>query len=234
MAADELDRLPPIQGGTALDPALTARIAARLAADLRPVRPVPSTEVTVAALFAAFAASAAAGAAVLGFFGVERLGAGPIALIFPALFGLALLSAAAAANALAPGSRRPFHPAWLMAAGCAVMAAIFVFVFPDRTAGRFVPEGIACLRAGLIWSIPAGAAGWLILRRGFAVDRSAAGIAAGAAAGMAGLAMLELHCPNFRLPHVAVWHLAVVPCAALAGWAIYFFGSKRKAAELMQ
>ena len=33
------------------------------------------------------------------------------------------------------------------------------------------------------------------------------------------------------MPHVVVWHVAVVPIAALAG---YLVGSKRKAAELMQ
>jgi len=93
---------------------------------------------------------------------------------------------------------------------------------------------VACLKAGLAWSLPAGVLSWLVLRRGFAVDRTAAGIAAGAFAGLAGLTVLELHCPNFRLPHVAVWHVAVPPLVALAGWALYFFGSKRSAAELMQ
>jgi hypothetical protein len=217
-----------------IDPALVERMAAAASRDLRPVRPLAANGALVSTLLVILFAVSMAGAAQLGFFGLTRMGAGSIALIFPALGGLALLTSAAAVNAVVPGAKRPFHPAILLAAGCLAMEAIFTLLFRDHSLGRFVPQGVACLKAGLIWSVPVGALSWLVLRRGFAVDRAAAGIAAGAFAGLAGLTVLELHCPNFRLPHVAVWHVAVAPISALAGWAVYFLGSKRKAAELMQ
>lgn len=226
--------IPEILPGAAPDSALMERIAASLSQNVKPVRPLPSTGRTVGSLLVVFLAMAAAGATRLGFFGVLRLSPGAIALIFPALGGLALLAAAASANAMAPGSKRPFHPAVLLGAGCAILAAIFVLLFRNYTLGRFVPQGMWCLKAGLLWAVPTGIFTWLLLRRGFAVDRGAAGVAAGTFAGLAGLAILELHCPNFRLWHVVVWHLAVLPISALAGWAVYRFGSKRKDAELMQ
>jgi hypothetical protein len=42
-------------------------------------------------------------------------------------------------------------------------------------------------------------------------------MAAGTLAGLAGLGMLELHCPNFQLAHVLVWHIAVVLLSGAAG-----------------
>jgi hypothetical protein len=230
MRPDEL----PLSETPPPDPALLERIAAATRTDLRPVKPLPSNGTLVSALLVIWFAVAIAGAARLGFVGLVRMSPGAIGLIFPALGGLALLASASAVSSVIPGSRRPFHPAVLLIGACLLLEAIFVLLFDDRSLGRFVPQGLTCLKAGLLWSVASGLLGWYALRRGFAVDRPAAGIAAGTFAGLTGLTMLELHCPNFRLPHVAVWHLAVAPASALAGWAVYFFGSKRKAAELMQ
>jgi hypothetical protein len=94
---------------------------------------------------------------------------------------------------------------------------VFAAEFHDYRTGRFVHDGINCLTAGLIFAIPAAIASWWMLRRGFAVDRVAAGVALGALAGLAGVAMLELHCPNFRALHVMVWHTAVLLFSAAAG-----------------
>jgi hypothetical protein len=51
-------------------------------------------------------------------------------------------------------------------------------------------------------------------------------LAAGTLAGLAGVGMLELHCPNFQATHILVWHTAVVPVSAalgaLLGWTIRF------------
>jgi hypothetical protein len=51
-----------------------------------------------------------------------------------------------------------------------------------------------------------------------------AGLAVGSLAGLAGPAVLELHCANFEALHVLVWHTLVVPVSAgfgaLIGWAL--------------
>jgi hypothetical protein len=67
---------------------------------------------------------------------------------------------------------------------------------------------------------------WWLLRRGFAVNSVAAGLAGGTLAGLAGVTMLELHCANFQALHVLLWHTAVVPVSGAAGalvvWALRF------------
>jgi len=80
-----------------------------------------------------------------------------------------------------------------------------------------VSQGVACLTAGLLHAIPAAIASWLLLRRGFAVNPTSAGMVAGTLAGLAGVTMLELHCANLRAIHVMAWHVAVVPVSAVAG-----------------
>jgi hypothetical protein len=214
-----------------VDPVVLERIGASLRSNLRPVRPLPPAGWMVGGSLAIFAVCSIAGAARLGFFGWHKLTPSALGLIFPALTALALLAAAASVNAMIPGSKRPAHPALLMAAGCLLMAAIFALLFHDYRTDSFVHQGVSCLKAGLLWAAPTAGAVWLVLRRGFAVDGGAAGLAIGTLAGLAGLTVLELHCPNFRMAHIVVWHVAVVPISALAG---YFFGSKRRAAELMQ
>jgi hypothetical protein len=209
------------------DPALLERIAASLQANLRPVRPMPPAWALSAALFAIFAAVALSGAGLLGFIGFHRLSPDAIAAIFPPLAALALLTAGACTSAMIPGSKRPYSAEALLAAACVVMAGVFVFLFHDYRTDSFVRQGIACLKTGLLWATPAAIGAWLLLRRGFAVDRKAAGIAAGTFAGLAGVTVLELHCPNFRMPHIVVWHLAVLPIAAVVARTIW--PSARKA-----
>jgi hypothetical protein len=215
---------------TPIDPELLKRVTASMTSGLTPVRPIPARTALVARLLTVFAGVALAGGAVLGFNGARRLDPLAAAAIFAAIGVFASLGATAAASAMVPGSRW-FPPAVPAIAGSLALAVIFAAVFPDHSAGRFLPQGLQCFTAGVLCAIPAAVGASLSLRRGFATDRRAAGVAVGTLAGFAGLAMLELHCPNLRLPHVAVWHLAVVAAAAAAG---YFFGSKRSDAELMQ
>jgi hypothetical protein len=44
-----------------------------------------------------------------------------------------------------------------------------------------------------------------------------AGLVGGALARVSGLTILELHCVNFQVLQVLVWHTAVVPVSAAAG-----------------
>jgi hypothetical protein len=94
---------------------------------------------------------------------------------------------------------------------------VFALVFSDYQTDHFIVAGLACLLTGLLIAIPAALLGWALLRRGYAVNPTAAGLAGGTLAGLCGLVMLELHCANFQALHVLVWHTAVVPVSAAAG-----------------
>jgi hypothetical protein len=111
------------------------------------------------------------------------------------------------------------------------MLAVFVLLFRDYRTTHFLSAGIACLVTGFLHAIPAGLTSWWLLRRGFAVNPIAAGLAGGTLGGLAGVAMLELHCDNFQALHLIVWHTAVVPVSGAAGaltaWAVIAFRNRR-------
>ncbi len=121
-------------------------------------------------------------------------------------------------------SRPNFSGVGLLATISASLLGVFTLVFRDYRTDHFLAAGSACLVTGVLLAIPAAVLSWLVLRRGFAVNSVAAGLAGGALAGLSGVMMLELHCANFQALHVIVWHIAVVPVSAavgaFAGWVL--------------
>jgi hypothetical protein len=208
----------------AVSSALLASIAGSIKPSMLPVRPVLPAWLLTAGLIMVAAAVALAGAARAGLYGIERLTALERIVIFPVLVLLLWTSAAEFVASMVPGSRRRMHPGVLLAISCLALLGVFAAVFRDYHTTHFVSAGIACLVTGLIHAIPVALLSWLLLRRGFAVNPVAAGAVAGTLAGLAGVVMLELHCPNFQVLHVLVWHTAVVPVAGAAGallaWAL--------------
>jgi hypothetical protein len=200
-----------------VEPALLRRAAESIKASLRPVRPLPPTPVLAAGLVFICAAVALVGAAVAGFYGFEKMNVWKRALIFPALGVLAWVAGTEFVNGMIPGSRRRMSPGVLLGVGCLLLAGVFALLFRDYRTEHFFSVGIVCLATGLLYAIPAAFLSWLVLRRGFAANPVSTGLVAGTLAGLAGVAMLELHCPNFEAAHVLVWHIAVVPLSAALG-----------------
>jgi len=200
-----------------VDPALLDRIASSIGSSLGPVRPLPPTWALTGALFLVCAAVALAGAARSGFYGIQKLGVFERTLIFPTLGILIWLAAMTFVSQMIPGSRRRVTPGTLLWAGSLALVAVFAVLFRDYRTDHFVSQGVICLAAGLLHAIPAGFASWLLLRRGFAVNAITAGLVAGTLAGLAGVTMLELHCPNLQTLHVMLWHTAVIPVSGAAG-----------------
>jgi hypothetical protein len=203
---------------------IAASIKASVRTSLRPVRPLPPAWLLTGLIALVCAAIALAGAAHAGFFGFEKMDVFERLLICIALGALTLLTASHFVGEMIPGSKRRASAAVLLLFTVAVMLAIFALLFRDYQTSHFVSAGLACLLTGLLFAIPAGLVSWLVLRRGFAVNPVSAGLSAGILAGLAGVAMLELHCPNFQAAHILVWHTAVVPVSgalgALLGWAL--------------
>jgi hypothetical protein len=61
---------------------------------------------------------------------------------------------------------------------------------------------------------------WLWLRRGAAQSPKLMGATIGGFAGLIGVTVLEVHCPNLNLYHILVWHLGVLLLSALGGLAL--------------
>jgi hypothetical protein len=127
-------------------------------------------------------------------------------------------------SASVPGSRRRFSSSRLLAIVGLSLAAVLALCFRDYQTTRFIHAGLVCLAIGLLHATVAGLLAWLVLRRGFAVDAISAGLAAGTLAGLTGVTMLELHCPNFQAAHILTWHLGVLLLSSgfggLCGWGI--------------
>jgi hypothetical protein len=205
-----------------VDSALLNRISMSIGASLHPVRALPPLWILASGLVLICGVVAIGGAMLLGLHGIQKMSAVEIGLIFSVLSILVWLAAMLCVAEAIPGSRRPMAPWLLVVSGCIALAAAFGLLFHDyRTAG-FVSQGWPCLTAGLIHALPACLAAWWLLSRGLAVNPVAAGLAKGAMAGLAGVTMLELHCPNFETLHLIVWHIAVIPISGAAGALVAF------------
>jgi hypothetical protein len=200
-----------------VDPSLVKSVSDSLQSSLKPVRPLASTWLLATAAVTLAAAVAVAGAAHAGFLGFEKLSVIERGLIFVTLGALLWLAAAEFVNQMIPGSRHRITPRPLIWTCIIALAAVFAILFRDYQTTHFLSAGIVCLATGFLHAIPVGLLSWLLLRRGFAVDRVAAGFSAGLLGGLAGVVMLELHCPNFEAFHILVWHTAVAPVSAAAG-----------------
>lgn len=219
MRDQEIDQILELaaQARHDVEPAVLQRIAGSIKSSMAPVRPLRPMWMLASGLILICVSVALAGAARAGFHGIEKMTGWDRALIFPALGILAWLAAAGFVSEMIPGSRRRMAPKTLLAIGSLVLLGLFAVLFRDYRTDQFVSAGIVCLVAGVLHAVPAGLLGWCMLRRGFAVNSVAAGLVGGTLAGLAGVAMLELHCANFQALHLLLWHTAVLPVSGAAG-----------------
>lgn len=195
------------------------RAQAVILGDLRPVRPMGPSGVYVLLFFCVFAALAIGAGLILGPHGFHVLSGVERALIFSALPIAAAVAALACTRSMRPATGPSLAlPALLLAA--LGFPLLFALLFQGYSTLHFIHEGIPCLVAGLCVSIPTALLILPLLRRGYILDRRRAAVACGTLAGLAGLAMLEIHCPNLKAIHVMVWHVAVVVVSAALAWAI--------------
>lgn len=103
---------------------------------------------------------------------------------------------------------------------------MFFLLFPIEESPQFWQEGWICFSVGIEFALAAAALLWFFLRRGAYLDARLAGATAGLLAGLAGTAVLSLHCPILETSHVVTWHLGALATATLAGAAIGAIGSR--------
>lgn len=214
-----LDRAA-IRAPITLPPGLLGRIGNSLGPRIEAVRPLPATGILVAGLVFLIALVAVLGAWRTGFAGLAALPAGSRWAIFGALSILGCVAAARVVAEWIPGSPAHLVSGGLLTLICLTLLVLFGLLFHDYTTTNFVAAGSACLITGLIWAVPAGLLALVWLRRGWVVNPVAAGVTAGALAGLSGLALLELRCTNFEAFHILLWHVLVVPVSAAAGAAL--------------
>ena len=195
------------------------RIAAGAVPDVKPVKPLVSEGVLFLALMLAVAIVAAIGAALLGTAGFRALSPVQKIPVFAWLTGGAGLLGFSLGRLIVPGSRLLLRPGGLVAALLGVLIVMFALLFHPRAEATFVATGLVCLRIGLECAISAALLFWFLLRRGAILRPVVAGATLGALAGLSGLVVLEIFCPNLNAYHILAWHLGAVLASTLGGLA---------------
>jgi len=185
--------------------------------DLKPVRPLHSPRILLLACAIIFLSVVAVGALLLGTTGWHLLNMLQRIALFVTLAASAVLLANSMVRQMVPGSKHAFVPATLPIAIPVALMLVIAVMFRSQRESAFILGGLACLKNGLLFSIPAAFLLWLILRRGALLLPKLIGAAAGGLAGLSGLSVLEVNCPNLNGFHILVWHVGVVVIGSLGG-----------------
>jgi hypothetical protein len=229
MRDEEIDDiLKTLASKTAVEPELLDRISLSVGSDLQSVASMPPSWILVGRLILIGGLVAVSGAILLGGHGFRAMSPLEISVVLAVLGVWMGVAASQCVVEAIPGSRRIASPLAIALSGCLILTAIFGVLFRDYHAERFVTQGIKCLAAGIGFAIPAALGIWFVLRNGFTTNATASGFARGMLAGLAGLTMLELHCPNLEVPHLVVWHVGVLPMGGLLGLVAGLFHWKRE------
>jgi hypothetical protein len=105
----------------------------------------------------------------------------------------------------------------LLVAILVVLMMVTVATFRPQRESAFIAGGLMCMKNGLTFSIPAAFLLWFILRRGAILYPRLIGAVTGGLAGLAGLSVLEVNCPNLNAFHILIWHEGVVVIGCLGG-----------------
>jgi hypothetical protein len=218
MTDGNMDELLRAQALPALPAERLKQIEAALIADLKPVRPLAPAGVYLSAFAGIFIA-----ACILSWFyftgqsGWEALSRLQKPLVFVPLLAIMALLIFSVVRQMAPAARYTRTTALLAAGVFLLMLACMTLVFHPIHESAFVHDGLVCFRAGMTFAIPASLLFALLLLRGAALPPALTGATAGGLAGLAGLAVLEIHCPNLDVYHILVWHVSVTVVCAIAG-----------------
>ncbi len=192
----------------------------RLLHNLKPAHALPPKKFFFAAFLLIFVVLMALGIAHLGAFAWAELNLMRRIMICASLGASAALLAYSMVQQMFPGSRRIVSPALLPVGAFVFLTLMLAALFEVGHSGHFIRDGMPCFEAGIPYAVPAAILFWLILRRGAMLSPRVTGVICGALAGLIGVSVLEVHCSNFDLRHILVWHLGVGVAGALAGLAI--------------
>lgn len=199
-------------------PALT-QLSARISENLQPIRPLASTGSLFMVFLGIFVLITGCGVYREGSFGLSAMSPLQSASMLCVLGACAAMLVWSLVHQMVPGSRHWFPPEILPAAviGSLSFVAAFLFHFRDET--RFWHRSWFCLQMGLVFALLAAGPFCMLLRRGAVLSPRSAGAAAGLLAGLTGMSILEIHCPNLDLRHILVSHVGVAIIGAVSGLA---------------
>jgi hypothetical protein len=196
------------------------RIEASILPDVKPVKPLPRPTVRILTFVFILLVVATTGVAILGVAGWHALSSVQRIIVFTTLaFSIGLL-AFSLDRRLVPGVRLLLPQYLSIVFVLGAMLAICVALFDPRSESTFVSTGLVCLRIGLECAVSCALLFWPVLRLGANLSPILTGLTAGGLAGLSGLTVLEIFCPNLNQYHILVWHLGSVFVSVIGGLAI--------------
>jgi len=196
---------------------LLRRIKAGILGDLKPIRPLAPSRILLFRCAIIFPSVVAVGGFLFGMNGWSTLSVVQRIAVFFTFAASAALLAISMVQLMVPGSRHVFAPAVLLIAILPVLMMVITATFRSQRESAFLASGLRCLKNGLTISIPTAFLLWFILRRGAILYPKLIGAVAGGLAGLAGLSVLEVNCPNLNVFHILIWHEGVVVIGSLGG-----------------
>jgi hypothetical protein len=207
------------EGGEQTAPVETnlKRIEATIVKTLKPVRPLAPSRFFLFACAIIFLCVVAIGATPFGMSGWGALSLAQRAVVFVALAISALLLAVSIVGQMAPGSKYQLAPAGLPIVILTALLIVLAVAFHARAEPAFVADGLVCMKSGLTYAMVAVVLFWLLVLCGAMLNPKLIGAGAGGLAGLTGLTVLEINCPNLNVFHILVWHWGVVLISSGAG-----------------
>jgi hypothetical protein len=193
------------------------RIQARIVENLKPVRPLAPSRLFFVVCAIIFFCIVGIGVTPFGMNGWSALSMPQKIAIFATLAASAGLLVVSTVGQMVPGSKYALAPATLPIEILAVLVIVFAAAFRPREETAFIASGLACMKNGLTYSIPAGFLFWVMVRHGAILYPKLMGAAIGGLAGLIGLSVLEMNCSNLNVFHILVWHWGVVLLSSGAG-----------------
>ncbi len=190
------------------------------------VRPLPSDGAMISMALVFFVVFSLIATVPFGFDALHELTWAQKSIYYGGISACAISFALVTVEQMVPGSRRRLSAAFVSGASLLLIAGLAVFLFPNFDLSDFVSEGIPCLRLGTACAAISGGLGYLLLRKGFFITAVKAGATAGFFAGLAGIAVLALHCPIENAAHILVWHLGAMLTAGTLGAIAGYAGSR--------
>jgi hypothetical protein len=188
--------------------------------DLKPIRPLAPSHILLFACVIIFLSVVACGALLVGLKGWSALSLVQRVIVFSTLAASTLLLAISLVRQIVPGSKHVFAPSVLLAGTLAALIIVIVATFRLQKESAFLASGVMCMKSGFAYSIAEASLVWLVLRRGAVLYPKIVAAVAGGLAGLAGLSVLELNCPNLNVLHILVWHGGVAAIGSLGGGAL--------------
>jgi len=196
-------------------------IESAITANLRPIRPLAPPGTFLFASIAIITGAVAVGAMLAGTnVRTALLAPERIAVLAAATTG-ALTLAVSMIRQMTPGRKLVVDPASLAVAVLLTTLLVIAFAFRPNQETHFIANGLACMQKGITVSLLAGSLLVLLFRRAAACSRKLFGAVGGGFAGLAGLVVLDLICPNGNVRHILVWHWSEVLICASVGTLLF-------------